>query len=315
MDAVKYFLVVVLATSLCQTNVQAELILESSYSFEQKGNTNYGMGMGPLPIDLNETHTTPISTYAFDVQAIPTTPTELKASVGFTVDIDQRNSDTTWESVKVQAISKSSFIDTAFVQGVQGFSGGTIQITWALSGISDVVLDATGPNGLWVTDLATTALLTSSVPTDIPDLFVNDLIPLADKRPGPPGIPDGRILGNAILEGHQPESTGFQTFVVEWSAGQPVHLFFDLEVASMLEVYNFDAAGFHADLAADFSNTATLSQVLILGPNGETLDGQLVGNDSGVFAPAAVPEPSVQLFWGLLACCVAFSRTRRATKS
>ena len=274
-------------------SVRGGFIYESSYSVEQLGSTDYMLDGGPVPTDLKEQRTTPISTYTFDVRTVPTSPTELKAAVGFTVDIDQRGSTgVSWNSVKVNATAKSSFVDTVIVEGVPNGSSGVVHLTWAVSGFSDILLERKEASAIFVRDVSTVGLLTSSVPSNVPSLFVND--PADDVAVG---------SQNPKIESHVPETTGLQSFVIDWSAGSQFLIDFDLTIDASMEVLNIDAAGFTADVEADFSNTATLAFLEFFDDEGNEIPGAtLVGEGDFLYVadPTAVPEPSPPLLWSLM---------------
>lgn len=343
-------LCVFLVVSFCLvggSNLYASLLYEASYSYTQNGSTDYGNSLDSELEITNKVESTPISTYTFNAEAVPSTPFELKARAGFDIEIDQRGSSgVSWFDLAASARAKSTLIDFGIVQDFGGATGGLIQFTWIVTGTSDILLDATGPNLLLVQDLNTSGILTSNVDTDVPDILIND-------------VADNRFVSgsgsNAKIESLRPEVAEFQEFFVPWEANSEVPVFFELDVQSTLEVQNFDAAGFRANVDADFSNTATLDQVRIFDADGnllpqasligqeglvyvageeqeeeddtsvvDPLDDNMVddmdgandmGNENTASDPAAVPEPATVCIWLALGFIATLRERHRRKRS
>lgn len=285
---------ILLALALPHIESNAEIVFETSYSIEQTGNTNF-VANDSIPGNLNVSPASPIATYALDLKAAPDDPFNLKASVGLDMEIDQRDAAVTWNEVHVTANAKSGIEDQVFVDGVAGASAGQIEFLWAVTGLSEISFEG---DGIIVNDtLKTSAVLTSSVPADTPDIFLHD---------------ESGAIGD--VDSTLPSFSGFESFFVDWTPGTAFPIEFELNVSAELKITNFDAAGFEADLNADFGNTAVLQQINIFDGNGTRLNSaSLISSRDGFNYTNAisVPEPSSSVFLISSLCVLGISRYSR----
>lgn len=144
----------------------------ASYSFNQEnidvnsGQTMvYSMDVGPDPLPLMVTHTTPNSELTFNTSALQTNVTSLSARASITADVDQLGTNEAWNKVEASAEAQATLVDTITVQGASGVPGGQLIFHWTLQGISEISFaEKNMVDLLLVNDLSTSATLQSTIP-------------------------------------------------------------------------------------------------------------------------------------------------------
>jgi hypothetical protein len=272
-----------LTLAICSAHSRADGT--ASYSFDQTNldaNSNpviHAKTVGPVPVPLSETESTPNSSYVFNVSGLQKSPTSLATRASFSVDVDQENASESWLTSKANAMAEASLVDFATVQGAGGATSGTIVFNWVVTGAATLSLDTTPFNVVQVNDLSTSAKLESTIP--------NSMGSLLDVTHA---YPDPMSNKNNWQENH-PIASDVVTFDVPWQANTEMPVFFDLSSTANLDITNLDASGFTAGLDIDLSNTAILRGVGILDDTGTKLpDAQLVSR--GGFVYPKVPEPN-----------------------
>lgn len=301
----KGFLFFALATSFLFSGLSpaiAQLSFESGYDIKQLGNVDFEPSVR-FGGSLEQSYTTDISQYNFDLEAFGDDLFQLKAKSSFDMSIDHRENEITWNSVEVNSFTHTSMTDIAFVEGLDGQVGGIVELHWLVTGFSDLEVDARGPNAVMVNKLNNLATLSSSQDIAGPDIFIHD--------------EGNQLLGNSLFADTKVAVLQPQVFAVEWFANQPIDIFFELDVRSNLMVTNFDAAGFSAELNGDFTNTATMLYAAVYDMEGNFLPGaNLVGQGGTLeYRNSAVPEPTQALSLLLGLAAVSFRRTRKAQTS
>ena len=267
-----------LATIFCCTSSMGLRANTASYSFNQEnidvnsGQTMvYSMDVGPDPLPLMVTHTTPNSELTFNTSALQTNVTSLSARASITADVDQLGTNEAWNKVEASAEAQATLVDTITVQGASGVPGGQLIFHWTLQGISEISFAKKSMvDLLLVNDLSTSATLQSTIP-------------------GSGGVIVSEMHSHPE-EGSFPFSSGALSFSVPWQGGSPVPIFFDLEVNTNLRAFNFDARGFDAFTEVDAFNTAVLTGIAVFDSSGMALENATVISESG-YAYPMVPEP------------------------
>lgn len=257
----------------------AGIAIKSEYSYDQRGVLSF-VGSEEVPGDIERTVRLPNATYRFDLQASSSDVYELKSKTRIEVDIDGRavngNSGDGWDRTSVRASSASQLIDTAIVDGINGQLGGFVEFLWDVSGASLINLDPKlRGDGYRINELFTTALFNPLEDGAVPELLLND-----QSRP-PLGT---QSIDSAVGGFIEPV-----VLAVDWIAGEELDVFFELQTSATLGVQNLDAAGFEAVLESDFSNTATLTEVLVYDDQGNLIPGAyLVGEGDFIYDPAGL---------------------------
>ena len=151
---VSYLIIVslVFSLSLEVQPVLAELEYSAEYSVNQIGPLNNEAQNfmfdenGPRFNIVDETVTTPNSSYTFNVLSLPDNPFELKAHAQFDMSINGRNAPFGWASTEVSATAKSTLLDSAFVEGVPGGTAGSVEFMWIVTGLSQISLESKLPS-------------------------------------------------------------------------------------------------------------------------------------------------------------------------
>ena len=274
------------------------LINQVSYSYEQRNSLDgttitHSGSIDPTPLPVGVTEMVPNGNYVFNLNALPATYTELATHVRIDVDIDQVE-DEAWDRVMAQANALASLETLALVQDFGTANGGLVQFNWIVTGSSHIHLDTTGFNQVGVTDLSTTAVLTSSQP--------GGGLPMTVVHEFPSSASNDEVFDEML-----PTASDVIQYFVPWSPNTQIPVFFEMSTAARMEIRNFDAGKFDALLDADYSNTSTLESVIILDDDGaEIVGATLVAEDGFVFP--SIPEPSNSLM--TLVGLVAFLRRR-----
>lgn len=276
----------VFSTVLClllSSQVFASIALRSEYSYDQRGVLSFD-GSDEVPGDIQRTIRLPNATYRFDLQASSSNVYELKSKTRIEVDIDGRavngNSGDGWFQTRARASSASQLIDTAIVEGLSGQVGGFVEFLWDVSGGSLINLDPKlRGDGYRINELFTTALFNPLEDSAVPELLLND-------QSQPP-------LGTQSIDSAVAGFIEPVVLAVDWFAGEELDVFFELQTSASIGVQNLDAAGFEAVVESDFSNTATLKEILIYDDQGNLIPGAyLVGEGDFIYDPAGLgPGP------------------------
>ena len=238
----------------------------------------YEDSFGPIPAPVNELVLTSNSQFVFEASGVQSDPTSLSSQAGLQVQVNQQGTEEAWVSIQAQVTADASLIDFATIEGAVGIPAGTVRFHWVVTGSSTLMLDTTGGNFVGVEDLSIAAMLQSSIP-DADGILMEQLYE----------FPDPTSFNRYWSESYEAAS-GALVFELPWQAGQELPVFFDLTTAARLEITNQDAAGFLAELDADFGNTAQLRGVEILGSAGDLLPTAGLVSRSGFTYPT-VPEP------------------------
>ncbi len=226
-------------------------------------------------------------------------------------DSDENTSDTGggemfgWDRVSIATSAVGSFTTRADINGLDDYKGvGFVRFDWVIDGISSIFVDADqGFGDFEVTDAITIAKLDSGV--DIFDSFAH----------APTPGPDDSISDSepAVL---QQESFLLRYDTNQLASGEVPQLDVDFEftVESRLNVTNTEGGAFVGIFDADFSNTATLSNVTVLGSDGVTVieTASVVDSFTGQsLVASSVPEPSTLVMLVLAGCAGTIRRRRR----
>lgn len=263
------------------------------------------MGSEEVQGSIERTVRLPNATYTFDLGGASDDVYQLKSKTRFEVDIDGRaidgNSGDGWDSTQVTASHSAQLVDTAFVEGVQGQTGGFIEFFWDITGGSTILVDPKLAGDAYrINELFTTTFFNTLEENAAPELLIND-----QSNPG---------LGQTVVDSRVEGFFEPVVVAVDWLVGEEIDVFFELKTAAALGIMNLDAAGFEATLETDFSNTATMMAINIYDENGDLLeDARLVGEGGFVYDPpgVAIPEPSSAAILLGVGCLFA-ARRRRA---
>lgn len=264
---------------LFATQAFAGIAVKSEYSYDQQGVRSF-VGGEEIVGSLERTITLPNAVYKFDIQSDSENVYELKSKARLEVDIDGRAingfSGDGWETTNVRAFSSTQLVDTAFVEGFDGQVGGFVEFLWDVSGASRITVDPKLRNDAYgINQLFTTAFFNTIDEDSIPELLLND-----QSRP-----PLGTSSVDSARGGFIPPVSIF----VDWLVGEELDIFFELQTSAVLNVQNFDAAGFEALVESDFSNTAVLEQIRIYDENGNLIPNAFLrGQDDFIYDPAGL---------------------------
>jgi hypothetical protein len=216
---------------------------------------------------------------------------------------------TEWTRVTIDTSAAGIFETDAVVNGLNGTNNvGFVKFDWVVTGLSDIYVDAGNgpPSGSVIVHDAVTAASIGVISEDssIPDAFVHRATP---------GL-------NGFISDTSSASLGVDSFLVPYDFSQLndgenplVDVDFEFAVTTHLNITNQDDLGnFEALFNADFTNTATLTNVTVLDINQQLIPGaSVVDSFTGQsLVASSVPEPSVAIVL-LIAGCAGSVRRRR----
>jgi len=216
---------------------------------------------------------------------------------------------TTWDRITIDTIAAGTFQTLAEVNGLSSSnSTGFVQFDWVVTGVSSLFLDA-GDGTLFgnvtVEEAASVARLGVTGDLSIPDAIVHS------PTPG----------NNGLISDVMSADLQVNSFLVPYDFNQLndrqnplVNVDFELAVSTRLNITNDDNLGnFEALFDANFSNTATLTNVTVLDSNQNPILGASVvdaGTGQSIVA-SSVPEPSSLVMIVLIGCAGGVRRKRR----
>lgn len=315
--------------------VQSASADQVTYSLNEQGGS--GNISGGAPTVLNETVLADIGTYQFTGSVNPAqtgligVSSGFRAAVsrdvpGFTPDVSGGDPfvdggqepdsntgggppgdfpSTQWTRITIETRAAAVFQTDAQINGLSPTNNvGYIKFDWLVTGTSSLSLNADGFGSIAVNDARSVATIRESGNLSVPDSFIHD------PTPGSNGAINDLALG--VL---QPESFLLPYDVTQLSPGE-IPLFevdFEFAVETRLDVSNVDDLGnFEALFDANFSNTATLTNVSVLDSSGVLIPGaSLTDVNTGLsLVASSVPEPSTAVVLVLAGCVTAIRRRR-----
>ena len=214
---------------------------------------------------------------------------------------------TLWDRVTIDTRAAGTFETVAEISGLDlvNDSTGFVQFDWVVTGISNLALDAGLLGQVTVEEARSVTTLGFTGDSSIPDAFLHD------PTPGANGFINDVSLANLQVE----------SFLVPFDFNQLnngenplINVDFELAVETRLNVTNDNNLGnFDALFNADFSNTATLTNVTVLNSAEQPILNASVFVEGTTESLVAVPEPSSMVVLTLVGCAGIIRRRRRVS--
>ena len=285
---------VVATIFLATSNAHA---IQISYSLNEAGGS--GLIVGGDPTELNERVEADIGTYQFSGSVLPDRTgligvrSGFRSAVsrfveGFSAESSGGDSgggggetlpdsetggggpgdipSTEWTQVTIDTRAAGTFQTLADINNLGDTSIGFVRFDWVVTGTSNIFLDATGPGDVTVDDAVSVAILRETGDLAVPDSFIHEPTP-------------GDFINDLTSANLQVESFFLPYDFTQLDVGETAQIDVDFEfvVETRLDITNNnDLGNFEALFDADFSNTATLTNVTVLDNNRREILGASV---------------------------------------
>ena len=210
---------------------------------------------------------------------------------------------TEWTRVTIDTRAAGTFQTLADINGLSDVNEvGFVQFDWVVTGTSNIFLDATGFGDVTVNDAVSVAILRETGDLAFPDSFIHEPTP-------------GDFINDLTSANLQVGSFFLEVDTLQLDAGETPQIDVDFEFAveTRLNITNNnDLGNFEALFDADFSNTATLTNVTVLDTNRNAIIGaSVVDSSTGTsLVASSVPEPSAAIVLLLAGCAGVLGRRR-----
>lgn len=304
--------------------------IQLTYNLDEQGGDGMFSGIltsdGSTRIDQDETIETSQGTYQFTGSILPNRTGLIGVSSGFRAAVGRAvpgftpetssgvnngssgeapDSDTgdfgpfeepftDWTRVTIDTSATGTFEVEAVIDGLsvdEVNNVGFVRFDWVVSGISELFLDATGFGNVTIEEAVSAATLRSSATEIFPDGFIHDPTPESSSFLNDV-LSDNLEVDSFLVpvDLNQVDDLGNLVFDVDFELAVSTRLNITNDLVDGVRLGNFEAL-----FNADFSNTATLTNVVVLEDDGLTPIGNASVVDrvsGGSLVASSVPEPT-----------------------
>ncbi len=210
---------------------------------------------------------------------------------------------TQWTQLTIDTSAAGTYQTFADINGLSATNEvGFVQFDWVVTGTSNLYFDAIGLGDVTVNDALSVAILRVTGDLGAPDTFIHT-----------PSTSD--FISDLESANLQVDSFLVPFDFTQLDEGETPQIGVDFEFAveTRLDVTNNDGLGnFEALFDANFSNTATLTDVTVLDANLNEIIGATVTDSftGGSLVASSVPEPSSLALVMLVGCAGSIRRRR-----